>query len=100
MVAGYDGVFGGNDRLNDDEDGTLLVGSRDAGCFVGEVGREGRLEVPVTKGGRDFRGLGEGGTLLFKCGYARFRQVYRKKQILTVVGSLLVVRRRDLWAFP
>lgn len=100
MLAGYDGVFGGNNGLNDDEDGTLLVGSRVAGCLVGEVGREGRLEIPVTKGGRDFWGLGEGGILLFACGYARFRQVYRKKQILTVVGSLLDVSRRDLWAFP
>ena len=96
MLVGYDGVFGGSDGVNDDEDGTLLVVSRGPGCFVGEVGREGRLEIPVTNGGRDFWGLGEGGILLFECGYARFREVYWKKQILTVVGSLLDVSRRDL----
>ena len=73
VLAGYDGVFGGNDGLNDDEDGTLLVGCRDAGCFVGEGGRDGRLAMPVTKGGRDFWGLGEGGILLFECGYAWFK---------------------------
>lgn len=81
VLAGYEGVFGGNEGLKVDDDGTLLVGCRDAGCFVGEVGREGRVAVPVTNGGRDFWGLGEGRIRLFECGYAMFRKVQQRKEL-------------------
>ena len=81
VLAGYEGVFGGNEGLKVDDDGTLLVGCRDAGCFVGEVGREGRVAVPVTNGGLDFWGLGEGRIRLFECGYAMFRKVQQGKEL-------------------
>ena len=72
-LVGYEGVLGGSNGLKVEADGTLLIGGRDTGCFVGEVDREGmRLVVPVTNGGLDFCGLGEGGIRLVARGYARF----------------------------
>jgi hypothetical protein len=87
--------------LKVEEDGTLLTGGRDDGCFVGEAGLEvGRCNVPATNGGFDFWGLVEGAVRLIARGCAE-RQVKSAGgtwlERLTVVGSLLLVSKRVLW---